>query len=242
MTLDRIMELSWKELSQMDIKDLTKISDQLNRVANSRLEKIEAAGLSSWSPAYQNVKKSGGSFSTAGLTKKNQIKAEIMKAQSFISNKTSTVKGTEGYKKKIYELTGVREPKRRGRPKKEAPKTEEPRRRGRSRKEKAPEEMSEAQRKKLFRALDRLREKNAAAVHNIGSDVIIKELRRIQSQDRRTSRDRLVEELEQKYPELMEDAETRYEREIDEQTNRTDADFVFHPLSPAEEEDNPFKA
>ena len=103
------------------------------------------------------------------------------------------------------------------------------------------ESMSEAQKKKLYRALDRLREKNAAMVHNIGSDVIIAQLRRTQLKDRRTSRDKLVEALEEKFPELMEDSETTYAREQDEKEKRRDEDGVFRALSPQEEEDMPFK-
>lgn len=101
--------------------------------------------------------------------------------------------------------------------------------------------MSEMQKKKLYRALDRLREKNAAQVHNIGSDVIISELRRTQLNDKRISRDKLVEELEKKFPELMESSEERYEREQDEIRTRTDEDGIFRKMSPEEEEDSPFK-
>ena len=96
-----------------------------------------------------------------------------------------------------------------------------------------------AQRKKLFRALDRLRENNAAAVYNIGSDVIIKELRQHQKTGA-TSKDKLIAALEEKYPELMEDSESKYVREQQEYQNRTDEDGQFHPLSAQEELDNPF--
>lgn len=246
MTLDRLLNMTWKELSTLSTEDLTKISDHLTNVANSRLEKIETAGLSEWSPAYQNIKKSGLSrLQSGGTTNRSKIKSQIVTARDFLLNKTSTVKGTESYKGKIDELMGTGKPKpKRGRPKKEssspAPEPEK-RKRGRPRKEKTPEESTEMQRKKLFRALDKLREKDQTKVFNVGSPQIIKELRKLQSKDRRISTDRLVEELEKKYPELLEDSETQYEREVYERENRTDRDFEFHTLSPAEEQDNPFK-
>ena len=97
------------------------------------------------------------------------------------------------------------------------------------------------QRKKLFRALDKLREKNATQVYNIGSDIIIKELRKSQLSDKRMSRDRLVEELENKFPELLETSEETYVREQQERENRTDPDGVFRSLTAQEELDNPWK-
>lgn len=247
MRLDNLLSMSWKELSKMSTKDLSKIADHLTNVANSRLEKIESAGLSEWSPAYQGVQRSGKNrLSSGGTTNRNKIKSQIVTARDFIQNKTSTVQGIERYKGKIDELMGTGKPKpKRGRPRKErhSPTPEpEKRKRGRPRKEKPPEESTEMQRKKLFRALDKLREKDQTKVFNVGSPQIIKELRKIQSRDRRISADKLVEELEKKYPELLEDSEAQYEREVYERENRTDADFEFHPLSPAEERNNPFKS
>lgn len=248
MRLDKLLDLEWKKLSDMSTKDLSKIAEHLTNVANSRLEKIESAGLSEWSPAYQGVQRSGKTrLSTeGGTTNRNKIKSQIVTARDFLKNKTSTVKGTESYKGKIDELMGTGKPKpKRGRPKKEKSSptpVPEKRKRGRPRKEKPPKETTEMQRKKLFRALDKLREKNQTKVFNVGSPEIIKELRKIQSKDRRISTDKLVEELEKRYPELLEDSETQYEREVYERENRTDADFEFHSLSPAEEQDNPFKS
>ena len=59
--------------------------------------------------------------------------------------------------------------------------------------------------------------------------------------DKRISRDKLVEALEEKFPELMEDSETTYAREQKEKEQRKDEDGVFRALSPQEEKDNPFK-
>lgn len=247
MTLDKLLKLEWKKLSDMSTKDLTKIAEHLTNVANKRIEKIEASGLADWSPAYQNIKKSGLSrLQSGGTTKRNKIKSQIVAARDFIQNKTSTVQGAEAYKGKIDELMGIGKPKpKRGRPRTEKPSPApepEKRKRGRPRKEKPPEESTEMQRKKLFRALDKLREKDQTKVFNVGSPEIIRELRKIQSKDRRISTDKLVEELEKRYPELLEGSETQYEREVYERENRTDADLQFHPLSPAEERVNPFKS
>ena len=103
------------------------------------------------------------------------------------------------------------------------------------------EKMTDAQKKKLYRALDRLREKDASKVHNAGSPVVIAELRRIQLGDKRMSKSRLVEELEKRYPELLESSEATYEREQREIQERTEEDGRFRALTFAEESHNPFR-
>lgn len=230
-----IIDMSWSDLSKMSIEDLKKVSMTLNSAANKRLRRLEQSGLAEWSPAYQATVRAGDGkkgeskdFSVKGLNKKNEIKAEIMRASSFLQAKTSSTKGAKKHKEMLETLVG--EPKKKKKTKSSPTEKRGP---GRPRKEKE-DKMSEAQRKKLFRALDRLREKDAAKVHNIGSDIIIKELRKLQREDKRKSRDRLVEELEEKFPELMEDSEATYVRERQEIENREDQDGQFHPLSPAE--------
>ena len=234
LSIKDIQDMSWRELNKLSLEELKQVSSRLNSAANKRLRRMEQLGEDKYSPAYSSIMKSGGDFSVKGKLTKTDIKNEIQRASGFLSAKTGKVSGVRQHRKKIREIE-----ERANKKEQEAAGVT-----GR-----APEEpidldmesMSEAQKKKLYRALDRLREKNAAMVHNIGSDVIIAQLRRTQLKDRRTSRDKLVEALEEKFPELMEDSETTYAREQDEKENRRDEDGVFRALSPQEEENNPFE-
>ena len=103
------------------------------------------------------------------------------------------------------------------------------------------DQMTESQKKKLYRALDKLRQADASKVHNAGSPIVIAELRRIQLGDKRMSTARLVEELENRYPQLLESSEATYEREQREIQERTDEDGRFRALSSVEEKYNPFR-
>ena len=239
LSIQDIIDMDWKDISRLNTQELKQLSMRLNSAANKRLRRLEQSGQSKWSPAYAHIKKSGGDFSVKGKDTKKDLKAEIQRASDFIRAKTSTAEGSKEYKKNVEGIfKGKHNP-----PQGESTDQEET----------SPDtddimdedvdidDMSEMQRKKLFRALDRLRESNAAAVYNIGSEVIIKELRKSQLADKRKSRDRLVEELENKFPELTEDSEARYVREQQEIQNREDADGQFHSLSAQEELDNPWK-
>lgn len=240
LSIQDIIDMDWKDINKLSAQELKQLSMRLNSAANKRLRRLEQSGQSEWSPAYAHIKKSGGDFSVKGKETKSEIKAELQRASDFIRAQTSTAAGTKQHKKNVESIFKTK--------KKTAPQEE-----SKTAQTQAPaapdiddedvniEDMSEMQRKKLFRALDRLRESNAAAVHNIGSDFIIRELRRAQLADKRKSRDRLVEELQEKYPELLESAEERYVREEQEYQNRTDELGVLRPLSPQESLDNPWK-
>ena len=234
LSIKDIQDMTWKELNKLSLDELKQLSSRLNSAANKRLRRMEQTGEDRYSPAYSSIMKSGGNFSVKGKETKTDIKNEIQRASGFLSAKTGKISGVRKHRKKIREIE-ERAAKKDQEAAQEAGRVpEEP-------VELDMESMTEAQKKKLYRALDRLREKNAAAVHNIGSDLIIAALRRTQLKDKRTSMDRLVEALEEKYPELMEDSETRYVREQQEKENRTDQDGVFRALSPQEEKDSPFK-
>lgn len=239
LSIQDIIDMDWKDISKLNTQELKQLSMRLNSVANKRLRRLEQSGQSKWSPAYAHIKKSGGDFSVKGKDTKKDLKAEIQRASDFIRAKTSTAEGSKEYKKNVEEIfKGKQKPPQGESPDQEktSPDTDDI-----MDEDVDIEDMSEMQRKKLFRALDRLRESNAAAVYNIGSDIIIKELRKSQLADKRKSRDRLVEELESKFPELTEDSEARYVREQNEIQNREDEDGQFRTLSAQEELDNPWK-
>ena len=239
LSIQDIVDMDWKDISRLNTQELKQLSMRLNSAANKRLRRLEQSGQAKWSPAYAHIKKSGGDFSVKGKDTKKDLKAEIQRASDFIRAKTSTAEGSKEYKKNVEGIfKGKHKP-----PQGESPDQEEtsPDTDDIMDEDVSIDDMSEMQRKKLFRALDRLRESNATAVYNIGSEVIIKELRKSQLADKRKSRDRLVEELESKFPELTEDSEVRYVREQQEIQNREDADGQFHSLSAQEELDNPWK-
>lgn len=240
LSIQDIIDMDWKDISRLNTQELKQLSMRLNSAANKRLRRLEKSGQAEWSSAYSHIQKSGGDFSIKGKETKAQIKSEIQRASNFLTAKTSTAAGTKKYKKSIMSLFGE-----------DAKDTKKSKKRAASsgKKRKPPEKIHDkaldetitvAQRKKLFRALDRLRENNAAAVYNVGSEIIIKELRQAQKTGA-TSKDKLIKALEEKYPELLESAEEKYVREQQEIQNREDEDGQFRTLSAQEELDNPFK-
>lgn len=237
LSIQDIIDMDWRDINRLSEGELKQLSMRLNSAANKRLRRLEQSGQAEWSSAYSHIQKSGGDFSIKGKETKAQIKSEIQRASIFLTAKTSTVAGTKNYKKSIMSLFGEDTKKS----KKRAAST--------GKKRKPPEKIHDkalnetitvAQRKKLFRALDRLRENNAAAVYNVGSEIIIKELRQAQKTGA-TSKDKLIKALEEKCPELLESAEEKYVREQQEIQNREDEDGQFRTLSAQEELDNPWK-
>lgn len=217
-TMTELLEMKWKDISALSTSELRELSQRLNSAANKRLRRIEQAGAQEFSPAYLGTRANRGDFSTKGLTTRTDLKNEIQRASAFLQSRTSTVRGAKEYKKTVEEMF--------------TPDGEETL---------SVDELSKKQKNTIFRALDRLREENAAMVYNIGSDVIIKELRKAQIAKKSRNRYQLVKALEDKFPELLESSEERYEREEAERQSRTDEDGVFHTLSPSESAENPFR-
>ena len=241
LSIQDIIDMDWRDINKLNERELRELSMRLNSAANKRLRRLEKSGMDEWSPAYSHIKKSGGDFSVKGKDTKVAIKNEIQRASDFLRSKTSTDKGTKEYRENVSDIfrSKANKKKKSTDDTKASPTTQSPVSSAED-EDVDIENMSEMQRKKLFRALDRLREKNAAKVYNIGSDLIIKELRKSQLGDKRKSRDKLVEELEKKFPELMEDSESTYVREQQDYQNRTDEDGKFRPLTAQEELDSPF--
>lgn len=217
-TMTELLEMKWKDISALSTSELRELSQRLNSAANKRLRRIEQAGVQEFSPAYLGTRAYRGDFSTKGLTKRTELKNEIQRATDFLSAKTSTVKGAKAYKITVEEMF--------------TPEGEE---------KISVDELSKKQKNTIFRALDRLREDHAAAVYNIGSDVIIKELRKAQIKEKSRNRYQLIKALEKKFPELTESSEERYVREEAERQARTDEYGIFHTLSPSESAENPFR-
>lgn len=217
-TLNELLDMNWKDISSLTTKELRELSNRLNSAANKRLRRIESSGAQEFSPAYMGTRQARGDFSTAGLKTRTQIKNEIQRATTFLKSKTSSLRGIKEYKKKVGEMF--------------TPEGED---------QISVDTMTKKQKNTVFRALARLRESNAAMVYNIGSDVIIKELRKAQLSKKSRNRYQLIKAVEEKYPELLESSEERYEREEAERMSRTDEDGIFHSLSPEESADTPFR-
>ena len=251
LSIDDIIDMDWRDINKLSNAELKQLSSRLNSASNKRLRRLESSGLSEWSPAYQHVQRSGGDFSVKGKETRVQIKNEIERASDFLRAQTGTAAGTREHMRvmdALYEGKDKTKPKARKKKTPDKPLTPSQEARqaktvpsSRKLKDIIDEFPSDMQKKKLFRALDKLREKNAAAVHNIGSPEIIKQLREVQKGDARTSRDRLVTALEEKYPELMKTSEEQYEQDQAEKESREDIYGVFHSLSSREEQDSPFK-
>ena len=217
-TIKSILDMSWNDLSKLSTKELRKISTQLNSAANKRLRRLESSNAQEWSPAYQYTRRARGDFSTKGLKTRTDLKNEIQRASSFMTAKTSTLKGAKQYKETAAQMF--------------TPEGED---------KISIEDLTKKQKNTIFRALDRLREENAALVYNIGSDIIIKELRKAQMEKKSRNRYQLLKAVKEKLPDLMESSEERYEREEAERQARTDEDGVFHSLTSEESEENPFR-
>lgn len=236
LSIQDILDMDWKEIDKLSTEEMKQLSMRLNSAANKRLRRVEASGEERWSPAYKAVKQSGGDFSVKGKTTKAEIKSELQRAGSFLSSKTSTVRGTKQHKQKIEDLIKPPEKLEMGSPVSvdSDQEPEEP--------DKYTAELTENARKTLFRTLDRLRDTNSAMVHNIGSDVIIKEIRKAQQSKKNRNRYQLAKEIERRFPELSESSEARYVREEEERQKRTDPDGVFRALEADEFSDNPFRS
>lgn len=234
MSIDDIMGMDWAVINKLSEKDLRVLSGRLNSAANKRVKRLESSGLKDFSPAYAHIKEKG-KFSTKGKDAV-ALKNEIQRATGFLSAKTGSIQGAKKHREALGKLFGEEKKKKSAPTSSGGKKTTES-----SSFDPQIDTMTKSQKKKLYGALDKLRESNAADVHNIGSDVIIRELRRTQLKDKRMSADNLLKYLYEKYPDLMEESEEKYEREQQEYQERTDEDGVFRPLNDDESRHNPFK-
>ena len=86
--------------SSWDRQTLSKAVRRLADTANKRIKSLEKKGIES--PAYLNVSKSGGKFSTRGKSI-NQLRSEFIRARNFLGMKTSTIKGYEKVKEDFFD-------------------------------------------------------------------------------------------------------------------------------------------
>ncbi len=98
----------WENLLQTSIKDFNKMTEpelrsvvkQLNRIANQRLRRAKAKGIST--PATAAAQRSGGTFTTRNKNL-NELRAEYRRVANFLTSRTSTIKGFNEVKKETAE-------------------------------------------------------------------------------------------------------------------------------------------
>ena len=116
MKVKDILAINPEDILKMSEGELRTIVRDLGRVANARITKLEKAGLTHISQAYQTAfpkqKKSRksrnktGRFSAKGLNL-NQLRAEYKRAKGFVTAPTSTIEGAQQYGQELKNLTGI---------------------------------------------------------------------------------------------------------------------------------------
>lgn len=91
MNIKDIMKMEWKDLRGMGRRELSKLVSSLSSAANKRLRRFEEKG--EVSPAVRYAEK-GGKFSVAGKNL-NQLRAEYIRAKTFLQQETGTLRKWE---------------------------------------------------------------------------------------------------------------------------------------------------
>ena len=86
-------------MNSWDRRTIARAVRRLADTANKRLKAFEEKGIES--PAYLNVAKSGGKFSTRDKDV-NQLRTEFIRVRNFLNMKTSTQKGYEKVKQDFF--------------------------------------------------------------------------------------------------------------------------------------------
>lgn len=99
-TTKEISESSISDINNWDRRTAARAVRRLADTANKRIKQFQEAGIEP--PAYLNVMKSGGKFSTKGKDV-NQLRSEFIRARNFLNMKTSTKKGYAKVKKDFFD-------------------------------------------------------------------------------------------------------------------------------------------
>lgn len=97
---EAIKQTDIETLNSWDRRTIARAVRRLADTANKRISAFEKKGIES--PAFLNVMKSGGKFSTRGKTV-NQLRTEFIRARDFLKMKTSTQKGYERVKQDFFD-------------------------------------------------------------------------------------------------------------------------------------------
>lgn len=97
MTVNDILNMDEEAFNKLNLGDLRKVVGRLVSAGNKRIRSFEKSGASS--PAYRQVTRSGGAFSTKGKNL-NQLRAEYVRAKSFLTAKSGSKREWEKIKHK----------------------------------------------------------------------------------------------------------------------------------------------
>lgn len=100
MSIDDIMNMDIQTFNKLNKTDLRKVVGRLVSAGNKRLRSFEKVGESS--PATRHIERSGGAFSTKGKNV-NELRAEYIRAKTFLQSKTSSRRGWKKVKKDTTE-------------------------------------------------------------------------------------------------------------------------------------------
>lgn len=104
MTTKQIMSLTQRELEKMTDAELKKAVSTLRSTARKRAERVKKAGVfKNGSAAVKELDRGGGLRPVSTLKERSEIINEWKRYKKFLKSKTSTVKGTREYKKKLRE-------------------------------------------------------------------------------------------------------------------------------------------
>lgn len=97
---EKLLEISIKDFNKMTEPELRRTVRSLNRIANQRLRRANAAGVKT--PATEGARRSGGVFTTRNKNL-NELRAEFRRVSNFLTSKTSTIKGFKQVKKETVQ-------------------------------------------------------------------------------------------------------------------------------------------
>lgn len=96
-----------EQIRQQKIKEFRREASRLASKANKRIARLEKAGLID-SPAYKKFQRDGSTkFGIRGKDY-NQVQQEVARINSFLNNKTSTIRGVENTLKTLADNTGIK--------------------------------------------------------------------------------------------------------------------------------------
>ena len=90
MNIEQLLNLDVGDIQKLDRKQLAKVVSQLGSAANKRVKRFNEKGIET--PAVKGLSRSGGNISVSGKNV-NQLRAEYVRAKTFLTAKTSTRKG-----------------------------------------------------------------------------------------------------------------------------------------------------
>lgn len=100
-----LLEMSYADVSKLDLKTLKKVVSQLGAIANKRAERLRKHEIGS-SSALVQFDRSGGKVTVRGKTI-NQLRREFARTQKFLNAKTSTIRGALKTQREMRERLGV---------------------------------------------------------------------------------------------------------------------------------------